>query len=221
MKNVPVVIAASALYTVLSAQASAAIHNITGSAINPPPQGPAVITYVGGNPTFTGTYDDVANTLTYVWDNTWVTNISVFNGTYVGDVTTQNNGSVAASTSPLPGAITNTNTVTCVGSKLVCGASGGATTLSGFTFNGTGGTFQQSTATSNGPALTNYTFGVAPPTPTPTPTATPTPTPTPPPRPPRPVDPNAIPVMPLSGLVMTGVALVFLARRRLRSALTK
>jgi len=157
MKFAPI-IAATALATVLSSQASAAIYNITGSGLNPPPAGPAVITYVGGNPTFTGTYDDVANTLNYVWDNTWVTNINVYFGAYVANITTQNNGSVTASTSPLPGALTNTNTSTCVGSKLVCGAAGGASTLTGFTFNGTSGTFQQTIVTTNGPTSTNYVF---------------------------------------------------------------
>ena len=205
MKILPVVLGATALSLVLASQAHADVVNITGSLAEPAP-GSVVVTYPGGDPTFTGTYDDVTGAFEFTFDTAWSAHLVAFN-VYVADSTNNADGTVSAGT--VGDAFVSTNSTSCTGSPLICNNLGGATTLYGSTnWDGTTGTVVGSTTSNGITALSTYNINLAPNT---------GPGPVPPAPPVTPGDPTAVPTLPLYGLGLTILGLLSVAGRHLRS----
>jgi len=147
-----------------AASANAAVYNISGS-LTAWDTSPAVTTYPGGVPAFTGTLDDSSGAYTFNFSN-FTAHVDVFSGTYTADIAT--NGQVYSGT----GNSTVTRTVTsstCTGSKLICGAqpTGPISGTLAFSVSGStiSGTLDTSQATAGGNSTATYTFeGSAAPT---------------------------------------------------------
>ena len=115
MKTLPLLLGATALASVVASQTNAATVNVTGELLDP---AHGFITYTAGNPTFSGTFDDVTGAFNFVWDATWVQIVSVGYGFFTGEVTYSNDGSISSGF--IGDTVADTNTKTCVGDFFIC-----------------------------------------------------------------------------------------------------